>query len=262
VLLGVPETLVPHDGHESDTGLALGASQAIDYTTTLPTLWQRDCADFLDVFCSDVKSVFSYENALTLLAAGGLSFAFHETLDENVADYTADHPNRWGKVQDVIGGIGNPLHHLAVASGMYAYSLLCDDVEANELGKSLFNATAIATVSATLLKFAANTERPNGDSHGWPSGHTASSVAFAAVLHEYYGPCVGLPAYALAGLVAWERIDDREHDPSDVVFGAALGYVIGRTVACQHGARFCGLRFEPYVDASTGASGVAAQLNF
>jgi membrane-associated phospholipid phosphatase len=110
------------------------------------------------------------------------------------------------------------------------------------------------------------TVAPNGqrDAFGgaWPSGHTSSSFAFAAVLDEYYGPKVGIPAYILAGLVGWERIDDREHDLSDVVFGAALGYVIGRTVSERHHREFCGFEMQPYVDPWTGTTGLALERRF
>jgi hypothetical protein len=165
-------------------------------------------------------------------------------------------------VQDLIGGIGNPAHHLAAVSGLYAYSLWSDDVETHELSKSLFSAVAITGVSTTILKAAANTTRPNGEPGGWPSGHTSSSMAVAAVLDEYYGHSAGIPAYLLAGLVAWERIDDREHDLSDVVFGAALGYVIGRSVAEEHQLRFGQLSLEPFVDPWTGTSGVAIERRY
>ncbi len=92
--------------------------------------------------------------------------------------------------------------------------------------------------------------------------HVSSSVAVAAVLDEYYGHKIGIPAYLFAGLVAWERIDDREHDLSDVVFAAVLGYVIGQTIGADHHARFCGFDCVPYFDCATGASGVALQRDF
>jgi len=47
-------------------------------------------------------------------------------------------------------------------------------------------------------------------------------MTLAAVLDEYYGPLVGIPLYGLAGMVGLERMDDREHHFSDVVFGAVL----------------------------------------
>jgi membrane-associated phospholipid phosphatase len=224
--------------------------------------WDADKSCFLSEFRGDLESLCTRENALLLVAAGGVSYTFHQSLDDDVAASTARHPNRWGDVQDFFGGVGNPPHQLAAISGLYAYSLLHDDVEAHELSKSLFNAVAISQIGTTALKFAANTTRPNGDPYGWPSGHTSSSFAFAAVLEEYYGPWIGLPAYALAGLVAWERIDDREHDLSDIVFGAALGYVIGRTVANEHEARIGGMQLEPYSDPTTGSSGIALERRF
>jgi hypothetical protein len=257
-----PQPIALNDGRNHTTEDSHGTQVSLNAAcSTLPD-WRSDKADFLDIFCSDVEALCTRKNALTLLAAGGASFAFHETLDDDIADNTREHPNRWGKIQDVIGGIGNPLHHLAFASGLYAYSLMAEDVELHDFSRAFFNAAAISTISTTLLKFAANTERPNGDPRGWPSGHTASSVACAAVIDEYYGHWVGIPAYIVSGLVAWERIDDREHDLSDVVFGAALGYVIGRTVACEHHARFCGFQVEPYVDPATGANGVGLERHF
>lgn len=224
--------------------------------------WDSDKSLFLSEFRGDLESLCNRENALLLLAAGGVSYAVHESLDDDVAEYTARHPNRWGKAQDFFGGIGSPPHQLAAISGLYAYSLLRHDVETHELSKSLFNAVAITEMGTTMLKFASNTGRPNGDPYGWPSGHTSSSFAFASVLDEYYGHWIGLPAYTVAGLVAWERIDDREHDLSDVVFGAALGYVIGRTVANEHQTRVCGMQLEPYTDSATGSTGIALERRY
>jgi hypothetical protein len=266
VVLGAPEAIAPADVDDQATA-DCGPLQCQHQSW-----WWRDASQFLEVFCDDVESLFIsrrvshprplLENVGTLAIAGGVSFALHETVDDDVAEFTAEHPNRWGKMQDVIGGLGNPLHHMAAAGGIYAYSLMREDVAANELGKAMFNASAIATLSTTFLKFIANTERPNGDPRGWPSGHSASTVAVAAVLDEYCGHKVGIAAYALAGLVAWERIDDREHDLSDVVFGAALGYVIGRTVASEHGARFAGFECAPYIDHNSGATGISFERPF
>ena len=224
--------------------------------------WHADKSNFLSDFRADLESLCTRENALLLLGAGSVSYAMHESLDDDVAENTARHRNRWGKTQNFIAGIGNPPHQLAAISGLYAYSLLQDDVESHELSKSLLNAVAITEMGTTMLKFAANTGRPNGDSYGWPSGHTSSSFAFASVLDEYYGHWFGIPAYTVAGLVAWERIDDREHDLSDVVFGAALGYVIGRTVAHDHHTRICGMQLEPFTNPATGSTGIALERRF
>ena len=219
-------------------------------------------------FCDDLESAFSDRNLCVLLVAGGVSYVVHETLDDDVERGFHNHRNRWGEGQEFFAAIGNPGHQFAAIGGMYLYSLHAQDAEVHDLSKTLFNAVAITGLSTIALKatIGRNTESPNGEGDpfvgAWPSGHTSSTFAFAAVLDEYYGPKVGVPAYILAGLAGWERIDDGEHDLSDVVFGAALGYVIGKTVAADHLARFCGMDCQPLVDPATGTAGLYFERRF
>ncbi len=253
----------------SDSKFTSRPGPAIDSHTVEPRLSFADDWDRLPAeFFADVHSAYRHENLWLLLAAGGASFAIHKTVDDDVEDFYNEHPNRWDKGQEFFAAIGNPGHHFAAIAGMYAWSLHTQDAETHDLSLALFNAVSITGLSTMFLKatVGANTESPNGqvDPFGgaWPSGHTSSSFAIAAVLDEYYGHRVGIPAYMLAGLVGWERIDDGEHDLSDVVFGAVLGYVIGKTVACDHRVRFCGMELQPHVDAATGATGVAFERRF
>ena len=63
----------------------------------------------------------------------------------------------------------------------------------------------------------------------FPSGHTASAFAVATVFAERY-PKFARAAYGAAGLIGASRISTRAHFPSDVFFGAALGYSISHFV--------------------------------
>jgi hypothetical protein len=233
-----------------------------------PISFADDCNNLVTEFCADVDAVFNCCNVGVLFVAGGISYLVHETLDDDVAEWYERHPNRWGKTQEFFAAIGNPGHHFAAISGLYLYSLHTQDTELHELSKSLFNAVAITGLTTVALKatIGTNTTAPSGEPDpfggAWPSGHTSSSLAFAAVLDEYCGPLVGISAYILAGLVGWERIDDGEHDLSDVVFGAVLGYVVGKTVAVEHQVRFCGMELRPLVDPSTGSTGVCFERRF
>ncbi len=58
---------------------------------------------------------------------------------------------------------------------------------------------------------------------------------------------MGLPAYAVAGLVGWRMMDAGDHWGSDVLFGATLGWVVGHTVARRHGSlEIAGFEVVPY----------------
>ena len=134
------------------------------------------------------------------------------------------------------------------------------DVKEHEVAKSLTKALAVNGATTLVLKAAANTRSPDNDRYAWPSGHTSSAFTVAAVLNEHYGPWVGVPSLALAGLVGYQRLDSRVHDFSDVVFGAMLGYVVGTSIARDEEARFpeiFGMTVVPFNDPQTGASGIA-----
>jgi membrane-associated phospholipid phosphatase len=90
------------------------------------------------------------------------------------------------------------------------------------------------------IKVAVHRTRPDEGRFSFPSGHASSTFATATVLQREFGWRVGLPAYGLAAYVAESRIQENRHYASDVIFGAAVGIVSGRTVGIQRGAR----RFE------------------
>ena len=66
---------------------------------------------------------------------------------------------------------------------------------------------------------------------GWPSGHTATSFAAAAVIHEMYRdkPALVIGAYAYAAIMGI-CMATSVHWASDVVAGALIGQAVGRTV--------------------------------
>ncbi|WP_298553975.1 phosphatase PAP2 family protein [uncultured Algibacter sp.] len=77
------------------------------------------------------------------------------------------------------------------------------------------------------LKYAINKPRPEGRTDGlaFPSGHTSVSFSGASFLQRRYGWKYGIPAYLVAGFVAYSRIEgihDR-HDGWDVLGGILVG---------------------------------------
>lgn len=68
-----------------------------------------------------------------------------------------------------------------------------------------------------------------GGGRSFPSGHAATSFAFAAVVaHRYpHNRLLKWSAYALATGVSLSRYPAKKHFPSDILMGATLGYVTG-----------------------------------
>src|SRR5262249_45681252 len=66
--------------------------------------------------------------------------------------------------------------------------------------------------------------------NSFPSGHAADTFAVATALERHLGWKGAVPAYAFSSYVAMSRLHDNRHFLSDVVFGATVGIIAGRTV--------------------------------
>ncbi len=69
----------------------------------------------------------------------------------------------------------------------------------------------------------------------FPSTHSMLSWTVASVIaHEYPGPLTQILVYGAASAVSISRVTGRQHFPSDVVIGGAMGWLIGRQVYRAH----------------------------
>ena len=98
------------------------------------------------------------------------------------------------------------------------------------LGSELLQAQLVGAAWTIGIKQVVQRDRPEGTGYSFPSGHSATAFASATVLQRRFGWKAGIPAYAVASYVAASRVDMQRHYLSDVVFGAAIGIVAGRTV--------------------------------
>ena len=130
-------------------------------------------------------------------------------------------------------------------------------------------ALIVTTAYTHTLKYAVSRPRPDGSNRlSFPSGHTSNAFSWATIANHHYGSRVGIPAYLVAGFVGASRLERGAHHLSDVLAGAALGYLVARTVLRQNaqpvdrprGGRK--LRFVPSVDAAGRGAGVAVSLEF
>jgi len=149
-------------------------------------------------------------------------------------------------------GIYTPL---AAVGASWIAGAIKHDGHLKETGFLAGEALADTFLVTTMVKYAANRARPGatgltessgefwangkyfagGDS--FPSGHTAAAFAFAHVVaDEYPSWKVKLAVYGLAAATAFERVGGREHFPSDVLAGGAIGYLVGGYVFHHHHA--------------------------
>jgi membrane-associated phospholipid phosphatase len=83
-----------------------------------------------------------------------------------------------------------------------------------------------------VLKEAVRRDRPDHSDHrSFPSGHSSNAFACATVWSEQYGWKAAVPGYLAAGLIAGSRLATKKHHLSDIVGGATLGVIVGKSVA-------------------------------
>lgn len=108
------------------------------------------------------------------------------------------------------------------------------------------------------LKQTFPSRRPDGsDNKSFPSGHTSTSFAAAATLHNRYGWEAGLPAYVVASFVGLSRVEAKKHRVGDVLVGAAIGTATGHLITTKENET---IRIFPW--ASTKSAGVDVTLRF
>ena len=67
---------------------------------------------------------------------------------------------------------------------------------------------------------------PTPSEFSFPSGHTSSSFAAAAVFYRHLPKKLGLPSVILAGLIGFSRLYVGVHYPTDVIAGVAMGILL------------------------------------
>ena len=183
----------------------------------------------------DVKHLPSKENLFWAGTTGGLALAVHP-LDDNVHDYFAD---RTPPGVFVLGKYVGELYTLLPAAvTVYAVGRAKDQPKVSHVGMDLIQALALNEGMVQSIKYATRRERPDGSGkNSFPSGHASDTFAFATALERHLGWKGAVPAYVFSSYVAISRLPDNKHWFSDVVFGAGVGIIAGRTVT-RHGREF------------------------
>jgi membrane-associated phospholipid phosphatase len=238
----------------------------VNVPKTAAGILRHDAKTFPQVVLDDAKKTyFDKNNLMLLLMAGGGSIALHYNGDDKIAEHFDKHRSTPKDLDNITDWTGSPATHFA-ATGIW-YLMAARNKDDLNIQRSWVMMRALTVTGATtlLLKSTVQNHTPNGHDWAWPSGHTSSSFTVAAVLDEFYGPKIGIPAYLAAGFVGYRMMDSGDHWASDVLFGGVLGYIVGHAIAGENKElQLGGFRIQPLVSTlrDSPATGIALAKEF
>jgi len=176
-----------------------------------------------------------------LVPLGGAAAAMFAT-DTEYSKHLSNSPNRIKYSKDLSNyGLASMV---GIGGGLYLWGHLTHDDHKIETGILAGEAAVDTLAPVYALKYAFGRERPLQDNYrgrfgqggvSFPSQHAAAAWSIASVIaHEYPGPLTSLFAYGLASAVSASRISGKQHFPSDVLVGSAIGWLEGMYVYRKH----------------------------
>lgn len=173
----------------------------------------------------DIKDSFWGWGALGFAVGAGISGGLYKK-DKSI-EYSFQPHAMFGSTGDkVISDIGSPYVMLGAGLVTTIVGAGVHNEKLTTTGESMMESLFWSELITMGAKYAFHRKRPDGGKNGFPSAHTAGAFSTATVLQMMYGWKAGVPAYALASLVALARVDAYKHFPSDVLMGATIGTVI------------------------------------
>jgi hypothetical protein len=174
----------------------------------------------------------------------GISAGFY-ALDSEIQEWAQDHRSSTGDdLSDVAEKFGNAYFVIPGLGLFYTLGRVSGDEKAQETALLAFESYALANGITQGIKLMTHRHRPNtgddfdtwdgpsfsGENTSFPSGHAAST--FASVIGSEYEDnlAISVVAYSVSTLTALSRVYDNDHWMSDVFFGAAIGYGMGKLV--------------------------------
>jgi membrane-associated phospholipid phosphatase len=241
-----PEKQRKNETSEQDSGLINGSSVSAsapepgDYDNTLGKHVFKD-------FAEDQKAIWTSPLHVRLIDADwlvplGVAAGAMFATDTEVSKHLSNSPSRISTSNNLsnygVAALGG------AAGGMYLWGHFTHNDHMREAGFLAIEAGANAFADTYALKYTLRRERPLQDNfqgqffHGgdsFPSEHSSAAWSIASVIaHEYPGPLTSLISYGLAGAVGAARVSGKDHFPSDVLIGSALGWFIGQEVYRHH----------------------------
>jgi Capsule assembly protein Wzi/PAP2 superfamily len=227
------------DAQDSSSSSQSGSGTPADENALGMRFIRHLVSDQVDIWTSPFH--LRWGDAMWLVPLGEVTAGFLAT-DPRTARAVPNNPTTLRHYRDfsnyATGGM------VAVGGGMYLWGKITHDDHKRETGLLAGEAVIDSLAVAEAMSYTFQRQRPYADQgsglffHGggsFPSDHAAIAWSAASVFtHEYPGPLTSLFAYGAATAISASRVMGKEHYPSDVVVGGAIGWLIGREVYKRH----------------------------
>ncbi len=228
------------DNHSKKKEQDVPSEDSQDYNTSLGL-------HLLKRFAKDQEQLWTFPGRLRVADAEwlmpfALTTAFLIGTDTEFSKHLSNSPSRVNNSATFsnfgIGAMG------AMAGGFYLWGKVTHDDHRRETGFLAGEAAINSLADVYALKYAFGRERPLQDNYrgdfraggdSFPSEHAAAAWSIASVVaHEYPGTLTQILVYGMATAVSASRLTAKQHFPSDVLIGSAIGWVSGEVVYRAH----------------------------
>jgi membrane-associated phospholipid phosphatase len=201
---------------------------------------RRTLGEFPKNLGRNVVGVFSGQNLLPF-AIGAAAATTASAFDHRTQAFLLGACRSCGTTGATVGG-GSAI--VPVVGALFAAGRFSPQGRFRSATYDFAQAMIVNGAYSGVLKYSVRRGRPDGsDELSFPSGHASTAFSLATVANHHYGWRVGVPAYLLASGIGLSRIESNRHHLSDVLAGATLGLVVGRTVGRLDGERPARKRF-------------------
>jgi len=181
-----------------------------------------------------------------------------------MSDWASDNTPIFGSPENA--NTASDYRRTATHAGMLASAITVPEPWLSTAKRVLVEETAaVATTSVTaVIKNASNRERPDGsDNEGFPSARRSRAFAYNAMgsmnidalpVQAPVQTGLRLSLTGRATAMAWARVKDGVHCPSDVLFGAVLDNFVGLFIQGAFLGEQDNLQVNLYMDADSGFS--------
>lgn len=201
----------------------------------------------LNNIAEDQKAIWMSPAHLRLIDADwllpmGIATGVMLATDTEVSKHLSNSPSRLANSNTFSNGAIASL--VGTSAGLYLWGHITHDDHKRETGFLAAEAALDSLAVTYATQYAFGRERPLEDDFrggfwqggaSFPSEHASVAWSIAGVIaHEYPGPLTSLFAYGLASGISASRITAKQHFPTDVLVGSAVGWFTGQLVYRRH----------------------------